>query len=83
VAPQLPVLVEVAPLREEVDVEVGEDQAEGVRIVLGPAVPVVGDELQAVREDLPVPGNCASKTPSGWTRVIAVRVSPPAASRRT
>jgi hypothetical protein len=54
VAAELLVLVEVAPLGQEVDVEVGEYRAEGVRVVLLPAVPIPVGELQPVREDLPV-----------------------------
>ena len=56
VAAQLLVLFEVAPLGQQVDVVIGQDQAEGVRVVLFPPVPAAVGELEAVGEDLRVPG---------------------------
>jgi hypothetical protein len=55
VAPELPVQFEMGPLPEQMNVEIGEDAVEGVRVFLLPAMTLVVFDLDPVGErDIPI-----------------------------
>ncbi len=59
VTPEFPVQLEVGPLPEQVDVEVGEDAVEAIRVLLLPAVALVVFDLDPVgKQLLPAGENC-------------------------